>query len=334
MAFQTASSVSAAASSSSTGSGGGGGSALSTNSSLPFSFLITFVAIFLFFLGCGLGSRRVAYEIRRNLGLVEHSVTSHTSEAQERPVLWDVYPNVVDVSLGGGEATWAELMPLSATYIRTKPPDQPSPGHAPASPGPASPSSSSPRRTYPSSLTPAVYYSRFGRIGAPTPMLARPPPPPPAPVPIPAAPPSAPLPLSRQHTFRARLLRGALRVPLLTLLILRFRPAWILPPRTAATPPPYRPKPPVRALQVALMVAMPSPARRRLARAKALEAGFRLEERDTSPEGKRRGKKRASQDTEIEEVEGGENLGEYVIGISELPWEAGDASGPVTKAVS
>ncbi|EMD35613.1 hypothetical protein CERSUDRAFT_116338 [Gelatoporia subvermispora B] len=339
MALQTLSSASSAASStSSSGSGGGGGTTLNANSSLPFSFLITFVAIFLFFLGCGLGSRRVAYEIRRNLGLLDHSAAQHPSEAQERPVLWDVYPDIVDTSLHGRKATWTELLPLSATYLRTKPPDDPPDGHEGVIATPPSPRArDTPARTYPSPLSPSVYYSpRFGRMGAPTPALVRPPPTP-AParaVPVAPAAPPQPLPLSQQSTLRASFVRGALRVPLLALLVLRYRPSWIIPPtpvRPVQIPEPA--KLPICALQVAVMISMPSPARRRAAQAKALEAGYGVDDADSSSGEKRRGKERASQEMEIEEVEiADENLGEYTLGIAELPWEPGNRPGSASKA--
>jgi len=58
------------------------------------------------------------------------------------------------------------------------------------------------------------------------------------------------------------------------------------------------------------------------------------EDAATPQEDKRRGKERASQDMEIEEVEGDENFGEYVIGIAEMPWKPEDERGPPAKANS
>lgn len=83
------------------------------NSSLPFSFLITFIAIFLFFLGCGLGSRRFVHTLRRNLGLQVAGVGPARAAPipRERPLLWDVFPRDVKGRDGPFAACrWANLI--------------------------------------------------------------------------------------------------------------------------------------------------------------------------------------------------------------------------------
>ena len=77
---------------------------LGSSSSLPFSFLVTFVAIFLFFLGCGLGSRRVTRTLRRNLGLEVTGLGSDSDKRvartpRKRPLLWDAFPHEAPSSL-------------------------------------------------------------------------------------------------------------------------------------------------------------------------------------------------------------------------------------------
>lgn len=89
----SATSSSATSSSSQTGTGSTGMQLnLNANSSLPFSFLVTFIAIFLFFLGCGLGSRRFTRQLRRNLALqITPAETPSNSRTSEKPILWDTY---------------------------------------------------------------------------------------------------------------------------------------------------------------------------------------------------------------------------------------------------
>ncbi|KZT00494.1 uncharacterized protein LAESUDRAFT_732227 [Laetiporus sulphureus 93-53] len=84
---------------------------------LPFVFLLTFVGVFLFFLACGLGSRRLSTEIRRNLGL-----STGGQNLSQTPVIWDVVPSMKTAQ--EEKYRWSDLVPLSATYVRepTKPP--------------------------------------------------------------------------------------------------------------------------------------------------------------------------------------------------------------------
>lgn len=91
MAFQTlaSTSTSPAATSSSSASGNNDTPVSAVTSSLPFTFLITFVVIFVLMLTCGVGSRRIANEIRRNLGW--GPPPEEGLEKLEPPALWDVY---------------------------------------------------------------------------------------------------------------------------------------------------------------------------------------------------------------------------------------------------
>ena len=68
--------------------------ALTPGSSIPFSFLIAFIALFLFFLGCGLGTRRAAVVLRRNLGLEDPAVSGSRRKEVVRPVIWDAWPEM------------------------------------------------------------------------------------------------------------------------------------------------------------------------------------------------------------------------------------------------
>lgn len=68
---------------------------LNPSSSIPFSFLIAFIALFLFFLGCGLGTRRVAWALRRGFGLDDlDNDGGHRKKRRElrKPEIWDVWP--------------------------------------------------------------------------------------------------------------------------------------------------------------------------------------------------------------------------------------------------
>lgn len=112
MAFQTSSgsseassSTASASSSSATPNDSGGSNSLSPGSSIPFSFLIAFIALFLFFLGCGLGTRRVAFALRRGFGLEvqDPGVSTRRRSRVEltRPILWDILPKVVEGEFSG-----------------------------------------------------------------------------------------------------------------------------------------------------------------------------------------------------------------------------------------
>lgn len=68
---------------------------LNPSSSIPFSFLIAFIALFLFFLGCGLGTRRVAWALRRGFGLDDLVLDDDRRRRRRelrKPEIWDVWP--------------------------------------------------------------------------------------------------------------------------------------------------------------------------------------------------------------------------------------------------
>ncbi|KAL7277149.1 hypothetical protein ACG7TL_008995 [Trametes sanguinea] len=176
MAFQTSSSASTTSTSSSSQTPASGSMSmppnLDGNSSLPFSFLITFIAVFLFFLGCGLGSRRVTRQLRRNLGLqIAQSPSPSTSRINEKPLLWDVFlsdPPSRPKSEGATDRyAWENLSPLSATYVRTSSGERNGGSRLAAEPPPH------PRWGTTAFLAPG---RGFMRSLATTPSLARPPP--------------------------------------------------------------------------------------------------------------------------------------------------------------
>jgi len=83
---------------------------ISRSSSLLFGFLITFLALFVAFMGCGLGSRR-ALDVRRRRIAGAADVVSARRKKQARPHLWDVW-------IGEGAHSWKDMRPLSAALIR------------------------------------------------------------------------------------------------------------------------------------------------------------------------------------------------------------------------
>jgi hypothetical protein len=99
MAFQTATSSSLAADPTSTqaqtnNTDPGDGADLDTRNSVPFSFLIAFLALFVVFMGMGLWARRIVFFARRRMGLPvpEEQPFKRQVARLKRPVLWDVYP--------------------------------------------------------------------------------------------------------------------------------------------------------------------------------------------------------------------------------------------------
>ncbi|KAI9069093.1 hypothetical protein FKP32DRAFT_1560388 [Trametes sanguinea] len=300
MAFQTSSSASTTATSSSSQTPASGSMGmppnLDGNSSLPFSFLITFIAVFLFFLGCGLGSRRVTRQLRRNLGIqVSRSATISTSRLSEKPLLWDVYltdpPSRPQYEGSTDRYAWENLSPLSATYVRTATGEQNGGTRPEVEPPPP------PRWGTTAFLAPG---RGFMRSLATTPSLARPPP--------------------FQHPHTPARPRTSTRIP-----ELRWRghrlPDFIARP---LLPPPepgevheivetveLESKSPVRGLEVAVLISMPSPDRARSTkRVDAYGSG--------SPNSSKMGV-----DAQVEEFEvsGGHETGEYLLGFARLPWE-------------
>ncbi|KAI0667291.1 hypothetical protein C8Q78DRAFT_982721 [Trametes maxima] len=299
------SSSSAAPSSSQAGSPGSGMPVnLSGNSSLPFSFLITFIAIFLFFLGCGLGSRRVTRRLRRNLDLqITPPAISSSFRAREKPVLWDVYPSYHPLdaksTLGADRPAyryaWENLAPLSSTYVRT-----------PVSAGEQAPS------IHPSTDPPPRFTWRSTSILsgrgmmhtlAATPSLARPLPPHVAS----PTPPRRPTRSQPEVRWRGHLLPQFLARPLLPPNMQRNDVGSALEECVVED------KPPVQSLEVAVLISMPSPenAKARRLVSKAVEADGL-----DSDDGK------MSVDADIEELEivPEEGLNDYVLGFARAPW--------------
>lgn len=66
---------------------------LDGRNSIPFSFLVAFLALFVTFMTVGLCARRVVYFIRLQLGLPIPEPRKRYHEIKpKKPVLWDMYP--------------------------------------------------------------------------------------------------------------------------------------------------------------------------------------------------------------------------------------------------
>ncbi|CDO71107.1 hypothetical protein BN946_scf184844.g111 [Trametes cinnabarina] len=313
MASQTSSSASTTSTSASSQSPASGSTSMPPNfdgnSSLPFSFLITFIAVFLFFLGCGLGSRRVTRQLRRNLGLQVAQVEARSaSRLSEKPLLWDV--NLCELSslakshsgmeLKTDKYAWENLLPLSATYVRATI----SAGERDA--GPNHEADSPPPRWGASTfLAPG---RGFMRTLATTPSLARPPPF--HHTPLRRARPAAPIPEMR---WRGHRLPEFIARPL-------------LPPAEPGTGHQNSEvveldnKAPVRGLEIAVVISMPCAARARSSR--MVDAGHSMIAKS--------GKAAMYAEIEVIEVSGGQGVGEYVLGFARLPWD-GEVEGAASS---
>ena len=97
MAFQTLTSTDVASPSSTAlnNLGSSDGADLNNRNSVPFSFLIAFLALFVVFMGLGLWARRIVFFARRRLGLPvpDEQPFRRQVARPKRPVLWDVYPD-------------------------------------------------------------------------------------------------------------------------------------------------------------------------------------------------------------------------------------------------
>jgi len=128
---------------------------VSRSSSLLFGFLITFLALFVAFMACGLGSRRMMDLRRRRLGLRgAFDASTSNSGALSRPHIWDVW--ITD----GRKDTWKEIKPLSATLMRPKTP----PAEAQTPPEPAPPPPPAPPLPTRDTL-PGEYFPTFMATG-------------------------------------------------------------------------------------------------------------------------------------------------------------------------
>lgn len=78
--------------------------------SIPFSFLVAFLALFVAFMTIGLCARRIVYFVRLQLGLPipQPQERPHAMKAK-KPILWDVYPERRDE---GGRWQDIEVSPL------------------------------------------------------------------------------------------------------------------------------------------------------------------------------------------------------------------------------
>ncbi|KAI0821896.1 hypothetical protein BC628DRAFT_786141 [Trametes gibbosa] len=303
----SATSTSASSSSSSTTTSGTAGmpATLMGSSSLPFSFLITFIAIFLFFLGCGLGSRRVTRELRRNLGLqITPAIPPSSSQTAEKPALWDICPShPVSPTKSEEEEgrpayryTWENLSPLSVTYVRS--PVSASESDASAHPEPEPP----PRPPW----TAASFFTGRGlmRTLAAGPALARPPPPH---LSTHGAPRSIPV-MQPEVRWRGHRLPQFIARPLLP-------PGMELRVVTKdITGPAPGGECTISALQVGVLIAMPSPEASRARGAHGYETPSDEDKTGSGAE------------IETFEVSSEEGLGDYMLGFARLSW-AGEVDG-------
>ncbi|KAH9836265.1 uncharacterized protein C8Q71DRAFT_74392 [Rhodofomes roseus] len=103
---------SSAATATQTGNDGGiGNSTEAQNGQLPFSFLMTFIAVFVFIIGCGFGTRRLSIELRRAVG----NAAGQCRSSPLVPELWDVVPRKACQTAMG---KFYEFLPLSVAYVR------------------------------------------------------------------------------------------------------------------------------------------------------------------------------------------------------------------------
>ncbi|PCH35104.1 hypothetical protein WOLCODRAFT_166044 [Wolfiporia cocos MD-104 SS10] len=269
-----ASSSSVASTASSSSSAPSASSSSDTNASfgqtgtLPFSFLITFCAVFIFFVGCGFSSRRLTAELRRNLGR-----TIQQQQSRPRaPRLWDVVPHA---EFGRAVDMWAGMLPLSATYIREKE-EEPTPS------------------------PPLPSISRWS---------------------------SVPVPPTQQIPQRSLVIRILDYIPIVSLLLavreMRRRQALLGPNAPCADVPP---KPPVRAVQVAVLISMPSADRPVWRRPRStLDPYIDTRQEVTDVEKKKdRGKGRDECFTSYMERDLGMGYRELAVGLTELPWTTDD----------
>ncbi|KAL6302696.1 hypothetical protein BKA93DRAFT_827211 [Sparassis latifolia] len=267
--------------------------ALSPATSLPFTFVIVFVAVFLFFVGCSCGSRRFAWELRHRIAVQDEDTPRRVR--QSRPVLWDVWTqmgrNTRKNWVGQKQIQEAVLDIWSAVQVSV---------HLPTL---AAGTMMTPIRRKPLSVTYVREHQRPKHRNADA-DCARPPVSAALPVPRPPAP----------LTLTSAFLRAFECIP--------FLPPFIpprIPPRRDETEFPEVPKapPPVRALQVSILIAMPSPVRgtRRIPRSMD-DLPEQKEDRIIDEE--RRG--RTADEVTNGDAADGEKLGEYVIGMTEVPW--------------
>lgn len=151
MALQTLTSSSAFPTSTadSSGSDGDDGNDLGSRNSVPFSFLIAFLALFVAFMGLGLWARRIVFFARRRLGLPVPDETTMRRQVvrPKKPVLWDIYPDkeahaekweAMEVSISASPfeilILKCSVKPLSVWYCREVPVKPTRPAYEPPEP--------------------------------------------------------------------------------------------------------------------------------------------------------------------------------------------------------
>jgi len=119
------STTAASSASSATQTGNIGDASQDPNGQLPFSFLMTFIAVFVFIVGCGFGTRRLSIELRRTMG----RAAGQCSDLPPTPGLWDVVPRTCHEAMD----KFCEFLPLSVSYVREEKcdPSEPSPSPIP-----------------------------------------------------------------------------------------------------------------------------------------------------------------------------------------------------------
>ncbi|KAI0763193.1 hypothetical protein BC629DRAFT_1597099 [Irpex lacteus] len=191
MAIQTATSTSSTADSTPSTTTSSTNSTTTTNNSnpndlgrnsIPFSFLVAFLALFVAFMGIGLFAKRLIYFIRLRLGLPipEPNARRKVPKAKkEKPVLWDVYPEKRNTS-EEGDGRWRNIKPLSCYFLRDVPQSDTSPSTSSPTTSPNPPTSPSYTRTTHTrshTLLPQAFVGT-GRMA----IAPLPPPPPPRPL--------------------------------------------------------------------------------------------------------------------------------------------------------
>ncbi|EKM57591.1 uncharacterized protein PHACADRAFT_251287 [Phanerochaete carnosa HHB-10118-sp] len=117
MALQTLTATTANAAPTNTVASDPDGDDLNTRNSVPFSFLVAFLALFVCFMGLGLWARRIVFFARRRLGLPVPELPQRRQRIRPRkPVLWDMYPDGCVQP-----EKWEGMEPLSSWFCREVP---------------------------------------------------------------------------------------------------------------------------------------------------------------------------------------------------------------------
>ncbi|TCD66922.1 hypothetical protein EIP91_000761 [Steccherinum ochraceum] len=306
------------------------GNALTPGSSIPFSFLIAFIALFLFFLGCGLGTRRAALVLRRNLGLSDPASSPGSRRQAAKPEIWDAWPEMDEKGAAGEK--WDMVQPLAATYIREKAEEEAVP-HSPLSRQPTAAFPYAAVRPVHSGL--GYFPSRAGGIltihpptnfhRSPTTSRLSPAAVPPTPRPMPIVPTpmvqrtpataGAAANTPRVGFFRRRWDSFRDNVYVIALMNeLGIRP--LRRPRNEVHPEPLKP---VEGLQVTVLLAMPSQERKLRAKLKRESHAASEHETEKRNSASVKGKEVLSMAEDPPEI--GEEFGELVLGTMQISWD-------------